>query len=294
MSATEHYRPVWSWWDFKVHESDADDQDFGGYTLAFTADSPATLESSLNPAELVPFQGCVIPPLSPQWDLSAEDSLVSSHAEAHDGALWEDVAQCQAMALGDSVEANNLLHATLKKKEEAFKALQERNVHLRQLADRAKHLASVLERLMTVRHPCTREPAAPHAGKPSLSPCKRQRLDEGYETESSDSVEDILRDVSTRCNAVLHGGGGGGAAVTTKTQQEAEVIRMHGSFSGLKTSVCSTTSLEGTEGEEGDSSFRTSIREHGTIRTQAHPHGRTFTSCTQQGRYRFRWVPNHS
>lgn len=37
------------------------------------------------------------------------------------------------------------LHATLKKKEEAFKALQERNVHLRQLADRAKHLASVLE-----------------------------------------------------------------------------------------------------------------------------------------------------
>lgn len=37
------------------------------------------------------------------------------------------------------------LHDTLKKKEKAFKALQERNVHLRQLADRAKHLASVLE-----------------------------------------------------------------------------------------------------------------------------------------------------
>lgn len=72
-------------------------------------DSPAMLESSLSPAELVPFQGCVIPPLSPQWDLSAEDSLVSSHAEAHDAALWEDVAQCQAVALGDSVEANNLV-----------------------------------------------------------------------------------------------------------------------------------------------------------------------------------------
>lgn len=74
MSATEQYRPVWSWWDFKVclqardamgfltaaftpkrflnqsfslfflflfnpqvHESDADDQDFGGYALAFAA-----------------------------------------------------------------------------------------------------------------------------------------------------------------------------------------------------------------------------------------------------------------
>lgn len=143
---------------------------------------------------------------------------------------------------------------------------------------------------MTVRDPCTRELAAPQAGKPSLSPCKRQRLDEGYETESSDSVEDILRDVSTRCNAVLHGG----ATATVTAQPEAEVIRMHGSFSGLKTSFCSTASIEGTEGEDGNSSFRTSIREHGTIRTQAHPHGRTFTSCTQQGQYRFRWVPNHS
>lgn len=71
----------------------------------FLPDSPAMLESSLTPAELVPFQGCVIPPLSPQWDLSADDSLVSSHTEAQ----WEDVAQCQAVALGDSVEANNLV-----------------------------------------------------------------------------------------------------------------------------------------------------------------------------------------
>lgn len=72
MSAMEQYRPVWSWWDFKVcseardglpvycfhtkvlsesliftfffsfvypqvHESDADDQDFGAYALAFAA-----------------------------------------------------------------------------------------------------------------------------------------------------------------------------------------------------------------------------------------------------------------
>lgn len=67
------------------------------------------LESSLNPVELVPFQGCVIPPLSPQWDISTEDSLVSSHTEARDRAEWEDVARCQAVALGHSVEANNLV-----------------------------------------------------------------------------------------------------------------------------------------------------------------------------------------
>lgn len=70
-------------------------------------DSPGMLESSLSPAELLPFQGCVIPPLSPQWDLSAEDSLASSHAETHDGALWEDAAQCRSVALGDPVEVNN-------------------------------------------------------------------------------------------------------------------------------------------------------------------------------------------
>lgn len=78
------------------------------------SDSPSTLESSLSPAELVPFQGCVIPPLTPQWDLSPEDSLVSSPPEAgdpsaRDGALWRDIAQCQGRTLGDSMEVNHLV-----------------------------------------------------------------------------------------------------------------------------------------------------------------------------------------
>lgn len=146
-----------------------------------------------------------------------------------------------------------------------------------------------LQRLMTVRDPCMREPVASCGDEASLSPCKRQRLDEGYETESSDSVEDMLRDVSTRCNAVLHS-----AATGAKLQQESEAIRMYGSFSGLQTSVCTDSLLEETEGEESVSSFRTSIREHCTIRTQVFPHGHAFTSRTQQGGYRFRWVPNHS
>lgn len=67
-------------------------------------DSPGTLESSLSPAELVPFEGCVIPPLTPQRSIS-EDSLVHSSAEA--GDLWRDIAQCQDRMLGDSVEVNN-------------------------------------------------------------------------------------------------------------------------------------------------------------------------------------------
>lgn len=127
---------------------------------------------------------------------------------------------------------------------------------------------------------------------PSLSPCKRQRLDEGYETESSDSVEDMLKDISTRCNAVLHGS-------AAARQQGTDVIRVHGVFSGLKTSFSKDNGGAVTDGAEAKAeaniwSFRTSVREHGTIRTQAFPHGQAFTSRMQEGGYRFRWVPNHS
>ncbi|XP_033974477.1 multicilin [Trematomus bernacchii] len=278
----------------QVNESDADDQDFGDYALDFMADSPATLESNLSPAELVPFQGCVIPLLTPQQYFSPEDSLSHSFTEASDpsvqyGAPWQGIAQCQGRAFGDSMEVNNQLHETLHRQQEEIDCLQERNLHLRQLASRAKHLASVLEKLMTVRD--QREQVIPCGDKTTLSPCKRQRLDEGYDTESSDTVEDMLRDVSTRCNAVLHN-----AATGTRLPQESETIRMFGAFSGLKTSISKDNSMtmDASELQESVSSFRTSVREHSTIRTQVFPHGRAFTSRTQQGGYRFRWLPNDS
>ncbi|XP_063754448.1 multicilin isoform X1 [Eleginops maclovinus] len=277
----------------QVNESDVDDQDFGDYALDFMADSPATLESNLSPAELVPFQGCVIPHLTPQQFFSPEDSLFHSSTEtsdpsAQDGTPWQGLAQCQGRVLGDSMEVNNQLHKTLHRQQEKIDSLQERNLHLRQLASRAKHLASVLEKLMTVRD--KREPVIPCGEKTSLSPCKRQRLDEGYDTESSDTVEDMLRDVSTRCNAVLHNASG------TRVPQESETIRMFGAFSGLKTSISkdSSMTMDGSELQESVSSFRTSVRQHSTIRTQVFPHGRAFTSRTQQGGCRFRWLPNDS
>lgn len=83
--------------------------------LSPLSDSPAALESSLSPAELVPFQGYVIPPLTPQWDLSPEDSLVCSSTEAgdpsaQDKAMWKSIAQCQGRALGDSLEVNHMVN----------------------------------------------------------------------------------------------------------------------------------------------------------------------------------------
>lgn len=145
---------------------------------------------------------------------------------------------------------------------------------------------------MTVRDSNVKEPVMPYGGdKTSLSPCKRQRLDEGYETESSDSVEDMLRDISTRCNAVLHS-----SSTETRLQQESKTISMYGAFSGLQTSIAkdSNMTVDAAEAGESVSSFRTSVREHSTIRTQVFPHGHAFTSRTQQGGYRFRWVPKQS
>lgn len=146
---------------------------------------------------------------------------------------------------------------------------------------------------MTVRDPNENEPVLTPGVKLSLSPCKRQRLDEGYETEASDSVEDILRDISTRCNAVLHG-------TITETAVAQDVpetqIRTFGAFSGLQVNIPTNNSVapDGLQAKDCISSFRTSIREHRTIRTQVLPHGRAFTSRTQDDGYCFRWVPNHS
>lgn len=108
-------------------------------------DSPSTLESSLSPAELVPFHGCVIPPLMPQWDTPTEDSNLScpnTHQETHGppsstGASGAPagVDRCVIFALGDAGQ----------RQQDQTDTLWERNVHLRQLARRAKHLASVLE-----------------------------------------------------------------------------------------------------------------------------------------------------
>ncbi|XP_061623438.1 multicilin isoform X2 [Phyllopteryx taeniolatus] len=267
----------------QVNESDGDERDFGDFALDFMADSSVNLESSLSPAELVPFQGCVIPPLTPQHVFSPEDGLTlpnSSCAHAQDGALWTGISMCQAR-MECAMEVNHEVPNTLHRRQSD--PSEERNLHLRQLACRAKLLASVLEKLMAVREPEINEPARPREGQ-STSPCKRQRLND--RCESSDSVEEMLRDVSTRCNAVLHATTGGRAP-----PQDSDTVPMYGSFPGLQTSICKERS---SEVEEDMLSFRTSLREHSSIRTRVFPQGRAFTSGTRQGGYRFRWVPNHS
>ncbi|XP_029507969.2 multicilin [Oncorhynchus nerka] len=293
----------------QVNDSDGDDHDFGEYALDFIADSPATLERSLSPADLVAFQGCIIPPLTPQREPCPEDKDQQGYPssdpglgqhQAQDGLLWRGIAQHHTRVLGHTLETNSQLHLTVSRRQEEINALLQRNVHLRELATRAKHLASVLDKLMMVREPsCFRQPSTSPCDEPPMStlPCKRQRLEDTCDdTSPPGCVEDILRDVSERCNTVLHH-----STVQTPLTQDndPERILMFGAFSGLQTSRTTggaVVSMEDTEAGESssDSSFRTSIREHCTIRTQTFPHGHAFTSRTTQGGYRFRWVPSQS
>ena len=150
---------------------------------------------------------------------------------------------------------------------------------------------------MTVSGPYLHEPALASCDQTSSSPHKRQRLSEDAEGEGvpSGSVEDILRDMSTRCDAALRGSSPGGPGVP----QASDHVRVYGAFAGLQTSIAEGSggggaSADGTDSEGCDSSFRTSIQDHCTIKTQVFPHGHAFTSRTQTGGYRFRWVPNQS
>ncbi|XP_036069336.1 multicilin [Oryzias melastigma] len=242
----------------------------------------AILESSLSPADLVQFQGCIFPPLTPQRQ--QEISIETGNFHAEDGAFyWENMADCHGQALGKAMVVNNELHQTFHKQQEELDSLEERNLHLKELASRAKHLSLVLEKLMTVRELHMEEAVTPCIDAPQGS-SKRQRLNE----DSFDSVEDMLRDISSRCNAVLLT-----SSTAPRLPHQSEAIRVFGSFSGIQMSTFSSA-VDGAQAEECVSSFKTSVREHGTIRTKVFPHGHAFTSKTQQGGYRFRWVPNHS
>ncbi|KAL6472655.1 hypothetical protein MHYP_G00188430 [Metynnis hypsauchen] len=75
-----------------------------------------------------------------------------------------------------------------------------------------------------------------------------------------------------------------------------EMIQVYGSFHGLKVVMArrSMTSDLSEHGKEELVCFKTSVREHSTVRTNVFPHGKTFTSHTPDGSCRFLWVPNQN
>ncbi|XP_064153186.1 multicilin-like isoform X1 [Anguilla rostrata] len=307
--------------DHQMHVSGFEIQDFVDSTVSFIPESPSLLDCSacssgslpLSDCSLSEFSGCSVLPVSSLLDTPPRGSLspappVPPQAQTQapppdspqDQLFWSNLAEHHQKALGDALDANNQLCLTLNKKQEETRVLQQQNLHLKELANQAKHLASVLSRLIGP----SGTPPPPGAPPALHSPTKRRRLEgrseagsgteagaegDGEGVPAGEEVRQILRDVSERCRAVLQERAGGGLPRP----------RMHGAFQGLLTSTPQSRQRrradeEEEEGEEEEEStaFRTSIRDHCTIRTLAFPQGHAFTSRTPQGGCRFRWIPS--
>ncbi|KYO29114.1 multicilin [Alligator mississippiensis] len=201
---------------------------------------------------------------------------------------WKEVADHNQRALGDALVENSQLHVTLSQKQEEITSLKEKNVQLKELASQAKQLASVLNRLLVQQ-----AQEAPDASHPKGS--VKRSLEDLFATgqEGCEGVDEILQEISDKCHAALQTLDESKDMKRLRLQvEECQAIPLHGAFNGLET-CCSQSSVElgDSELEEG-LAFRTSIKEHGTIRTLAFPQGNAFTIRTATGGYKFRWVPS--
>ncbi|KAJ6669893.1 hypothetical protein lerEdw1_000442 [Lerista edwardsae] len=230
---------------------------------------PADVDRSFSPCIHEPVQG------DPFSQVNVEN--ISSTEQ-----YWKNLADHNEKALGDALVENNQLQVTLTQKQEEIASLKEKNIQLKELASQAKQLASVLDKLMI-----------PHSSdfSPTSGPNKRSLVQMSVADQEDDTeVDEILREISDKCNAALQSMDE--SRGPKRPRGEGEAIQMYGAFHGLQTcSSLSSLDLSGSELEEG-MSFKTSINAHCNIRTLAFPQGNAFTVRTAGGGYKFRWVPS--
>ncbi|XP_036894379.1 multicilin [Sturnira hondurensis] len=273
---------------------DFDLQDFGDTVEDLIADSSSSMLPPLasrdfpfSPCDTLPFGPSLSQPLDPLAQPQPprpEDALRSEQ-------YWKEVADQNQRALGDALVENTQLHATLTQKQEEIASLKERNVRLKELASRTRHLASVLDKLMI-----TQAQDCGAAAEPCLLKATAKRsLEELLVAAGQDCTEAdaILRDISEHCDEALQSRD---SKRLRLHPESASLTRppgqLHGAFRGLRTD-CSTRALDLSRGElEEGGSFCTPIRSHSTIRTLAFPQGNAFTIRTANGGYKFRWVPS--
>ncbi|KAM4808339.1 multicilin [Rhinophrynus dorsalis] len=285
--------------------SDFNLQDFRDAVDYYIADQSSLMQQTvlgsadyqLPPCDVSVFDPCMTSPLHPQ---TGHLMPINVQPIPTTEQYWKDVADHNQQALGDALVENNQLHVTLTEKQEEIASLKEKNVQLKELANQAKHLASVLDKLMCHR---SKDNEKRSSGSLLTRPSVKRSLEEFY-PQSNDpdcnQVDEILREISKKCNAALMGSEVR-EAKRPKLQSDDSMdckeegvtnIKMCGAFHGLKTTTGQTSvNLSDTVLEE-DISFRTSIKEHCTIRTLAYPQGNAFTIRTAGGGYKFRWVPN--
>lgn len=74
----------------------------------------------------------------------------------------------------------------------------------------------------------------------------------------------------------------------------SEAVQVFGSFRGLRVLKAAPSATSDLWREGRCAVFKTSIREHSTVRTRVFPHGKTFTSHTPNGGSRFLWIPKQN
>lgn len=78
---------------------------------------------------------------------------------------------------------------------------------------------------------------------------------------------------------------------------EKQRVNIFGAFNGFQvfteTSTVKSDLNISSNGGKG-LCFKTSIRDHSTVKTKVFPHGKAFTSHTPSGSCRFLWVPNEN
>ncbi|XP_075049748.1 multicilin [Mixophyes fleayi] len=279
--------------------SDFDLQEFRDAVDSFIADQSTHMQTGLGaadfhlqPCDVSVFEQCMPAPMHPQPSQLMQPIPTEQY--------WRDMADHNQKALGDALVQNNQLHVTLNEKQEEIDSLKEKNDQLKELANQAQHLASVLDKLMGHQ---SRGNGRTSSDGLLNRPSVKRSLEEFYPQSSnqdSNQVDELLREISKKCNAA-HMGSDHSEAKRPKLyskevmdckEEVTTTIKMCGAFHGLKTSTAQTSvNLCDTDLEE-DISFRTSIRDHCTIRTLSFPQGNAFTIRTNGGGHKFRWVPN--
>ncbi|XP_008838613.1 multicilin [Nannospalax galili] len=277
-------------------QEDFDLQNFRDTVDDLIADSSSLMSPPLTDGDF-PFSPCDSPfgtGLPPSLDPPTLQSL-SPPPCAPDlpqpEQYWKEVADQNQRALGNALIENNQLHVTLTQKQEEIASLKERNVQLKELASRTRHLASVLDKLMITQSRDCGAVAEPFRLKASA----KRSLEELLCAAGQDcaEVDAILREISQRCDEALQNRDPKRPRLQSQPVSDgSRPGNLHGAFHGLRTDCSrSAVNLSHSELEEGGS-FSTPIRSHSTIRTLAFPQGNAFTIQTASGGYKFRWVPS--
>ncbi|XP_053371501.1 multicilin isoform X1 [Clarias gariepinus] len=226
--------------------------------------------------------------------------------------------------LGHTMEMNRQLHVCVQRKQEEISALKEKNAELKELLNQAEIYAAVLD--VFTPQPANTSECVPHLASlstPHTHACSSSAETSEWNFSAAPQpswLESILNhtppgEEEERPHRILSHSNAGvkrqlwPSAIDSSSsdspaespekksrldQAQSGTVQVFGSFRGLQVlkATPSTTSDPWREGRHAF--FRTSIREHSTVQTRVFPHGKTFTSHTQEGSCRFLWIPKQS